>query len=246
MASKGPDREHPTRIRPPAAGIPVDLPELQPIVHALAGGNPSQIRNAVADIDPILRAVYDLGEEAWQAGAAADFLAATLYASPRFYLRLHAHATGARDSDLHTHKGTVYSTVLSGSLTNTSAKPSYTTQLRPSDGLDVWRCACLADGSHTQERTGFTAVIDPHTVVDEALHPGQGFIVRPGDYHRLEISRDSGTPTVTLCLFEWVDPDAPDAFVLTSRPTPVIADRDMTAAAARTAVRHLLDTGVAA
>lgn len=246
MASKGPDREDPTRIRPPAAGIAADRPEVLPIVHALAGGDPGQIRDAMAGIDPILRAVYDLGEDVWQAGAAADFLAATLYASPRYFLRLHAHAVGARDNDLHTHKGTVHSTLLSGSLTNTSAKPSYTTQLQPTGGLDVWRCACRADGSHTQERTGFTAVVDPQTVVDEVLHPGQGFIVRPGDYHRLETSHDPGTPTFTVCLFEWVDPDAPDAFVLTSRPTPVIADRDMTAAAARTAVQRLLDAGVAA
>lgn len=242
MARKGPNREHPARTHAPTADIGSEVP---PVVRAIAGGDPDQIRTAVAGIEPMLRAVYDLGEDAWQAGAAADFLAATLYTSPRFYLRLHAHAVGARDSDLHTHKGTVHSTLLSGSLTNTGAKPSYTTR-QSTGGLDVWRCACRADGSHTQERTGFTAVIDPHTVLSEVLHAGQGFTVQPGDYHRLEISHDPATPTLTLCLFEWVDPDAPDAFVLTSRPTPVIADRDMTRAAARTAVRHLLDTSVAA
>jgi hypothetical protein len=213
------------------------------IVRAFAAGDPDRTRQVVAELGPVLRRVYDLGEVAWQAGAAADFLAATLYASPRFYLRLHAHAVGARDSDLHTHKGTVRSLVLSGDLVNTSAAPVLVRRSRRAGGLDVWRCGCLADGSHTQERTSVSAVVDPRTVRDERLMTGQGFTVRPGDYHRLAISRDPAAPTVTLCLFEWTDPDAPDAVVLTNRPTPVVADRDMTTGAARSAVRRLLDIG---
>lgn len=216
--------------------------ELAAIVDAVASGAPDRTRQAMADLAPVLRHVYDLGETAWQAGAAADFLAATLYASPRFYLRLHAHAVGARDSDLHTHKGTVTSTVLSGELVNTSAAPTYTTRTGPAGALDVWQCACQPDGSHTQQRTGVRAVIDPDTITDQRLTAGQAFTVRPGDYHRLAISADPAAPTVTLCLFEWADPDAPDAFVLTNRPTPVVADRDMTTGAARLAVRRLLDT----
>lgn len=211
------------------------VPPMLDIIDRLRAGDPQ----AVTDLQPAFRAVYDQGETAWKDGAAADFLAATLHASPRYYLRLHAHAPGTRDSDLHTHKGTVYSTLLSGALTNTAAQPAFTTGR---DGLDVWQCACLADGSHTQQRTGLTAVVDPATVTDHDLTAGDRFTVTPGDYHRLSVSRDPATPTVTLCLFEQVDPDAPDAFVLTDRPTPVLADRDMTAGAARTALRYVLDT----
>jgi hypothetical protein len=216
---------------------------LAAVVAALATGHPDRIREAVAEFGPVLRGVYDLGETAWQAGAAADFLATTLYASPRYFLRLHAHAVGARDSDLHTHKGIVTSTVLSGALVNTTARPAYTEQRTAAGGLDVWQCACLTDGSHTQERTGIRAVIDPATIIDSYLTAGSTFTVTPDDFHRLAISRDPGRPTLTLCLFEWTDPDAPDAYVLTNRPTPVIADRDMTTAAARAAVRQLLDNG---
>jgi len=69
--------------------------------------------------------------------------------------------------------------------------------------------------------------LDPTTVTDHPLHTGQGFTVTPGAYHRLRIDPDPAVPTVTLCLFERVDPDAPDAVVLTNRPAPVVADRDM-------------------
>jgi hypothetical protein len=212
---------------------------LRPIVHALATAEPGQVRTAVAGLWPVLRGVYDQGESVWQAGAPADFLAATLYAGRRFYLRLHAHAPGATDSDLHTHKGTVHSTVLCGALTNTAAAPVIG---RDGRGLDVWRCACLADGSHTQARTGLTALVDPDTLTTTRLRAGERFTVAPGDYHRLAISPDPAEPTVTLCLFDQLDPDAPDAFVLTSRPTPVLSRRDMTSTAARAALRHLLDT----
>jgi hypothetical protein len=226
----------------PHAG-PLSRAGMPRIVAALASGDPQRIRRAVTGLGPVLRAVYDQGDPAWQAGAPADFLAATLYASPRYYLRLHAHAPGATDSDLHTHKGTVYSLVLSGTLTNTTAAPAFTHD-RPG-GLDVWRCACLADGTHAQHRTGIRAVIDPATITDYRLRGGQTFTVWPGDYHRLSISRDPTRPTVTLCLFEWADPDAPDAYVLTGRPTPVLARREMTVTAARTALARLLDTGPA-
>ncbi|WP_432838921.1 hypothetical protein [Dactylosporangium sp. CA-092794] len=230
---------HPTLTRP---GHTSDrTAALEAIVLGLAAGHPDTTRQAVAQLGPVLRGVYDQGDTAWQAGAAADFLAATLYASPRFYLRLHAHAVGARDSDLHTHKGTVSSTVLCGDLVNITAAPAFTPASQ-AGALDVWQCGCLADGSHTQQRTGVRAVIDPQEVSHDRLTAGQGFTVAPGDYHRLTISPDPAAPTVTLCLFEWADPDAPDAFVLTGRPTPVVADRDMTTAAARAAVRQLLDT----
>ncbi len=216
-------------------------PEMAAVIAALANGDRDRIGRAVAGLGPVLRAVYDQGEAAWHTGAAGDFLAATLHASPRYHLRLHAHAVGARDSDLHTHKGTVYSTLLSGGLTNTTGSPALTTQAR--SGLDVWQCGCRPDGTPTQHRTGITALVDPATVVDELLHPGQGFVVRPGDYHRLTISPDPATPTMTLCLFERLDADMPDAFVLTNRPTPVVADRDMTPADARYALGRLLDNG---
>jgi hypothetical protein len=83
------------------------MSDLRPIVNAIATGDPDQTRTAIAHLGPVLRGVYDQGERAWRAGAPADFLAATIYASRRYYLRIHAHAVGAADSDLHTHKGTV-------------------------------------------------------------------------------------------------------------------------------------------
>lgn len=209
-----------------------------PTIEALATGKPVGTLASNHALRQALQEVYDQGEVAWQAGAPADFLAATLCASPRFYLRIHAHAAGAVDSDLHTHKGAVYSTVLSGHITNTAAAPMFG---RCGDGLDLWQCACLADGSHTQRRVGVTAVIDPDAITSDRLSAGETFTVKPGDYHRLSISPDSAQPTVTLCLFEWVDPDAPDAFVLTDRPTPVLANRDMTVFSARASLRRLLD-----
>jgi hypothetical protein len=227
---------------PTHATAPVTPRGLLPLIGTLVTGDPHTIRQALAGLAPILREVYDRDEAAWQAGAPADFLAATLYASPRYYLRLHAHAPGAVDGDLHTHKGTVYSTLLSGELTNTTAAPAFTVDAR---GLDLWRCACLADGSHTQHRTGITALVDPATIDHQRLTAGHRFTVRPGDYHRLSINPDPAEPTVTLCLFEQTNPDAPDAYVLTNRPTPVLTGWTMTAAAARRAVRRLLDRGAA-
>jgi hypothetical protein len=213
------------------------------IVRALASGEAQQTRTAIAGLGPVLRGVYDQGEAAWHTGAPADFLAATVYASRRYHLRVHAHAPGADDSELHTHKGTVYSMLLSGALTNTAAAP---TIARDAPGLDVWRCACLPDGTPTQCRTGLTAVIDPDTVTTTALRTGEMFTVAPGDYHRLIISPDPRQNTMTLCLFEQLDPNAPSAFVLTNRPTPAPARRDMTTTAARAALRRLLDTAIAA
>ncbi len=227
------------------ATIPVPLTDpptarLPAIIAALASGNPAATGRAVTALQPLLRKVYDRGESAWQAGAAADFLAATLYASPRHYLRLHAHAPGALDSDLHTHKGTVHSVLLSGALTNTTTAPAV---IARTGGLDVWQCTCRADGTPTQHRTGFRALVDPVTIRADQLTAGQRFTVPPGQFHRLAISPDPTRPTVTLCLFDRVDPDAPDAYVLTNRPSPVLADRDMTVTAARTALRRLLDAG---
>jgi hypothetical protein len=213
------------------------------MVLALASGDAQQARTAVAGLGPALRGIYDQGEAAWQAGAPADFLAATLYASRRYHLRVHAHAPGADDSELHTHKGTVYSMLLSGALTNTAAAPII---VRGAPGLDVWQCACRPDGTSTQWRTGLTAVIDPGTVTSTALRAGEVFTVAPGSYHRLMISPDPHQNTMTLCLFEQLDPNAPNAFVLTNRSTPVLARRDMTTTAARAALRRLLDTAVAA
>jgi hypothetical protein len=228
----------PTGSRPGRVAL-----DLRAVVDALRTGDRERIQAAIVGLGPVLRDLYDQGETMWQAGAPADFLAATLLASSRYHLRLHAHAVGATDSDLHTHKGAVYSTVLSGALTNTTATPT----IRPDgQGLDVWQCACLADGTPTQARvSGLTAVVDPDTTTTTPLRAGQGFTVASGDYHRLAISPDPAEPTVTLCLFERFDPDAPDAFVLTDRSTPVLARRDMTAAAARAALRRLLDTAIA-
>jgi hypothetical protein len=211
-------------------------------VHALASGNAQQTRTAIAGLGPVLRGVYEQGEAAWHAGAPADFLAATVYTSRRYYLRVHAHAPGANDSELHTHKGAVYSVLLSGALTNTAAAP---TIVRDGPGLNVWQCACLPDGTPTQCRTGLTAVIDPDTVTTTALRTGEMFTVAPGDYHRLVISPDPQQNTLTLCLFEQLDPNAPNAFVLTNRPAPTLARRDMTTTAARAALRQLLDTAIA-
>jgi hypothetical protein len=193
------------------------------MVQALASGDAQQACTAVAGLGPALRGIYDQGEAAWHAGAPADFLAATLYASRRYHLRVHAHAPGADDSELHTHKGTVYSMLLSGALTNTAAAP---TIARDAPGLD--------------------AVIDPSTVTTTALRAGEMFTVAPGSYHRLMISPEPHQNTMTLCLFEQLDPNAPNAFVLTNRSTPVLARRDMTTTAARAALRRLLDTAIAA
>src|SRR5262249_54619863 len=104
-----------------------------------------------------------------------------------------------------------------GALVNTSAAPAFTTNPGRA-GLDVWRCVCLADGTHGQQRTGWAALVDPTTVTNHQLQAGQGFTVAPGDHPRLGISPERAVPTVTLCLFERTDPDAPDAVVLTSRP----------------------------
>jgi hypothetical protein len=207
------------------------------MVEAIATGDPVLTRTAVTRLGQAIRAVYDRGETVWSAGAPADFLAATLYASPRYYLRLHAHAVGATDSDLHTHKGTVYSTVLSGLLSNTAATPI----IGLGRGLDVWQCSCRPDGTPIQARTGLHAQIDPDTTTVTELGVGGMFTVTPGHYHRLAVSPDPSEPTVTLCLFERLDPHAADAFVVTGRPTPILAARDMTVTAARAALRRVLD-----
>jgi len=214
------------------------MSDLRPVVEAIATGDPGRTRTAFAGLAGVLRAVYDQGEHAWSAGAPADFLAASLYVSDRYHLRLHAHAVGATDSDLHTHKGAVYSTVLSGALANTAAVPTIGDGGR---GLDVWQCGCRADGTPVQARTGLHAVIDPDTITTTRLAAGDMFTVAPGDYHRLAVSSDPGEATVTLCLFERLDLHTPDAYVLTNRPSPVLADRDMTVTAARAALRRVLD-----
>ena len=216
------------------------------IAQIIAGADPTRMRLALAGLTPAVKAIYDRDTHgfaaAWTVGNPADFLATTLYRDTRHVLRLHVHAPGAADCDLHTHKGIVRSTVLNGSMHHERAHPRISDTRTPG-GLDVWQCGS-PQGRHVMAKTHLSATIDPTMTQVVRLQPGAGFRLDPGQYHRVAASDDPHEPTVSLCLFEIDDTHRPEPYVLTNRPTPTVAERAMTPDYARTALRRILDRGL--
>jgi hypothetical protein len=216
------------------------------VAQSVASDQPSRLGPALTALTPAVRELYDLDEadfgRAWTAGNPADFLAATLYRDTRYVLRLHVHAPGAADCDLHTHKGIVRSTVINGAMRHEQAAPVFGTAPAVG-GLDVWQCGS-PHGRHVMARTLLTATVDPSAVRVDELRAGTGFRIDPGQYHRIAAGDDPGEPTVSLCLFEINDTCRAEPYVLTNRPTPTVAARAMTPGYARTALRRVLDRGL--
>ena len=216
------------------------------VAEVIAADRQELLGGALAALTPAVRALYDLDEpgfvRAWTAGNPADFLAATLLRSSRYVLRLHVHAPGAADCDLHTHKGIVRSALISGTMRHELNVPVFGT--RPAAaGLDVWQCGSPR-GEHVMAKTPLVAVVDPAAATIDELVAGDGLRVDPGRYHRIAAGSDPGDPAVSVCLFEIDDQGRPEPYVLTSRPAPAVADREMTPRFARTALRRVLDRGL--